>query len=435
MTTDIKFHTLLFTLCLVLTGGALPVFAQAPQTERVSFDPGTNGTVIKDGIQGNEIIDYVLGAKAGQRMMVVLETDNSANYFNVMEPGSTGEAMYIGSTEGNRFEGGLPVDGDYTIRVYLMRSAARRNETADYSLAVNIFGPGAGVEAPDNDFADGLGGGPDFWEVTGVGSGDLLNMRAGPSTGNEVIGQFANGDVLRNLGCKMEGGQRWCKVILAAAENDPEGWVAGRYLRESGGPSMDTGASSQDTFGQTPSALADLVGARAGQAEGVLTERGYEFRSASKSADSSYTNWEELSTGECVTIRTSDGRYQSIIYGSRMDCAGEEVEAPSVDATVSVDVPVGNGQPFHAAGEVPCSISAGQPTGSCKFGVIREKPGFAGVWIDRQGRGERYFLFENGEPVYSDGGDLSYEKSADLYLIRTGDGERYEIFEAVIYGG
>ena len=110
--------------------------------------PGANGTVIEDSIQGNEIIDYLLHANAGQRMMVVLETDNLSNYFNVMEPGSTGAAMFIGSTEGNRFEAGLPVDGDYTIRVYLMRNAARRNETADYSLAVNIFGPGTTVEAP-----------------------------------------------------------------------------------------------------------------------------------------------------------------------------------------------------------------------------------------------------------------------------------------------
>lgn len=338
-----RVYSLLLITSLVVAG-TLPAAAQAPRAERISFESGTSGTVIEDRIQGDEIIDYQLRAGAGQRMMVVLETDNPSNYFNVMAPGSSGEAMYIGSTEGNRFEGGLPADGDYTIRVYLMRNAARRNETAAYSLEVNIFGPGTTVQAPADDFADGLGGGPDFWEVTGVAADDLLNLRAGPSTRNQVIGQFANGDVLRNLGCQMQGGQRWCKVVLAAGENDPEGWVAGRYLREAAYPSADT--------------------------------------------------------------------------------------------TAPVDGPVGNGQPFHATGEVPCSVVAGQPTGRCKFGVIREKPGYAGVWIDKQGRGERYFLFENGEPVYTDAAaGLSFEKSADLYLLRTGDGERYEIPEAVIFGG
>ncbi len=40
------------------------------------------------------------------------------------------------------------------------------------------------------------------------------------------------GAVMHNLGCKMMGEQRWCPV---AELEDPgaEGWVAGRYLRES----------------------------------------------------------------------------------------------------------------------------------------------------------------------------------------------------------
>jgi hypothetical protein len=36
----------------------------------------------------------------------------------------------------------LPADGVYTIRVYLMRNAARRNETANYTLEVRIAGGG-----------------------------------------------------------------------------------------------------------------------------------------------------------------------------------------------------------------------------------------------------------------------------------------------------
>jgi hypothetical protein len=76
-------------------------------------------------------------------MSVALKTSNGANYFNVLPPGSTGEAIFIGSTSGNDWTGPLPADGEYTVRVYLMRSAARRNETADYTLTVGITGSAA----------------------------------------------------------------------------------------------------------------------------------------------------------------------------------------------------------------------------------------------------------------------------------------------------
>ncbi|WP_295451816.1 SH3 domain-containing protein [uncultured Thiodictyon sp.] len=87
------------------------------------------------------------------------------------------------------------------------------------------------VVAQAGDFADGLAGGPDFWEVTGVARGDTLNLRAGPSPKGRVVAELANGTVMRNLGCKMARGQRWCQI---ARPNDAraKGWVAGRYLRE-----------------------------------------------------------------------------------------------------------------------------------------------------------------------------------------------------------
>ncbi|WP_295385052.1 SH3 domain-containing protein [uncultured Thiodictyon sp.] len=82
------------------------------------------------------------------------------------------------------------------------------------------------------DFADALAGGPDFWEVTGLAGGDTLNLRAGPSAHARVVGEIRNGSVLRNLGCRMSGKQRWCHVARPQ-DSTANGWVAGRYLRES----------------------------------------------------------------------------------------------------------------------------------------------------------------------------------------------------------
>lgn len=52
-------------------------------------------------------------------------------------PGSE-TAIAIGDVLGNRWTGPLPADGDYRIRVFLQRSAARRNEAAKYTLTVAI---------------------------------------------------------------------------------------------------------------------------------------------------------------------------------------------------------------------------------------------------------------------------------------------------------
>jgi hypothetical protein len=43
--------------------------------------------------------------------------------------------------EPNRWSGELPSDGDYTIRVYLMRNEARRDGNAHYSVDISISDP------------------------------------------------------------------------------------------------------------------------------------------------------------------------------------------------------------------------------------------------------------------------------------------------------
>lgn len=205
--------------------------AQPIRTERVSFNPGTSGTVLAGRLHGGEIVDYVLNAHGGQRMVLDMSTTNAAAYFNLMPSGNP-SAIHIGSTAGNHFDDILPSSGDWVIRVYLMRSAARRNEAADYTLSIHIGG--AAHSVPAGDFADENAGGPDFWQVHGVAAGDYLNVRGGPSTGHSVIARVVNGQAFRNLGCRGSGNGRWCHV--EAPNGLLSGWVAGRYLREAGGP-------------------------------------------------------------------------------------------------------------------------------------------------------------------------------------------------------
>jgi len=224
--------------------------AQEIRTEEVQFEKGASSAVVEAQIQGYETVDYLLRVSAGQYMYVSMATDNGANYFNIMEPGEQDVAIYNGATSGNQFEGTTAKSGAYRIRVYLMRSAARRNETASYRL----------------------------------------------------------------------------EMIVA---------------------SQPSGSENQDA----------LVA----------------------------------------------------------------------------------GTPYHATGQVSCTMQAGQPTGSCDFGVVREGQGSGMVTITKPDGRTRTIFFTDGQATgydmsQADPGEFRASKEGDMYIIWIGE-ERYEFPEAVIYGG
>jgi hypothetical protein len=117
------------------------------RTQRVQFASGSTSATVEDRIVGYDSVDYVLNAQAGQYANISMATDNGANYFNILPPGSNDEAIFVGSTSGNQYEGTLPASGDYKIRVYLMRSAARRDEAANYRLEMIVSGSGGSASS------------------------------------------------------------------------------------------------------------------------------------------------------------------------------------------------------------------------------------------------------------------------------------------------
>jgi len=90
--------------------------------------------------------------------------------------------------------------------------------------------------------------GPDYWQVHGVTSDDVLNIRLEPDWQSRKIGKIpSDGQCIKNLRCV--GGltlqefttlseaekqritkerPRWCYIEY----NGVKGWVAGRYLKE-----------------------------------------------------------------------------------------------------------------------------------------------------------------------------------------------------------
>jgi hypothetical protein len=116
--------------------------------------------------------------------------------------------------------------------------------------------------------------------------------------GNKVVRTRAGGNTEE---FKWEGGR---KVTVTFASNSG--------TKHSAPPPYQAGSPAPD--------LADLVGAKAGQAEGELQRRGYAYKTGSTSGNAKYGAWYNRSTGRCVMIRTEDGRYQSIVQTSPTDC-------------------------------------------------------------------------------------------------------------------
>lgn len=112
-----------------------------PRQERVRFAQHAASATARGTLEGDAAVDYVVRAAAGQTLEVELDATHRMNDFNVLAPGSKDVAMYSSAMSGVRkYTGVLPADGDYAIRVYIGRAAARRHEASDFRLTVTLRG-------------------------------------------------------------------------------------------------------------------------------------------------------------------------------------------------------------------------------------------------------------------------------------------------------
>lgn len=212
-----------------LLAGMLALPAMARDTrESVRFAPGKSSARINSVVTGNSVTEYTLGAKRGQVMSVTLSGGRSTTYFNVTPPGSDGSAMFIGSSEGNRFSATLPRDGTYLVTVYQMGAAADSGTATAFTLDISIKG-GASASSGASSGGGGRVAGS-YATVVGLAAGDTLNVRSGPSTKSPVVTKFGEGRLVRIVQCKQSGGQEWCEVA-AHSDAGQRGWVAGRFLK------------------------------------------------------------------------------------------------------------------------------------------------------------------------------------------------------------
>jgi hypothetical protein len=113
--------------------------AGASHRQAVQFAKGKSSAQTSGSLEGDRDAEYTVSARAGQTLAVALKSKNASLDFDVLPPGSK-EAMFIGSAQGAKASVLLPADASCVIQVYLMRDAARRNESAAYTLDVAVTG-------------------------------------------------------------------------------------------------------------------------------------------------------------------------------------------------------------------------------------------------------------------------------------------------------
>lgn len=200
------------------------------RVQAVSFAKGQSAASLKGRIAGQQYVDYTLRAGAGQTLSVSLESANRSIHFNLLPPGSKDVAMARGELRDNRYAGVLPDDGTYTIRVFLVRAAARRGTAADYVLNV---GAGGTALAPTPASKDALVKGtrfhatattacvPAYSQVRECTAGVV--RRGGDGTATVEL-RWADGGVRRILFVKGEAKAADADAAMKSTRNE-RGWV------------------------------------------------------------------------------------------------------------------------------------------------------------------------------------------------------------------
>lgn len=128
----------LMTCSFLLCGSA---WALDPvRQEKVELAQGAPVKKLNGKIKGYGTVVYSVTAPAGSTLSIKFNSANTSTYFNLGRDGAD-EALFVGSRDGNHYQAAVAAPGHYKVLVYLMRNAARKNQTASYVLEIGATTP------------------------------------------------------------------------------------------------------------------------------------------------------------------------------------------------------------------------------------------------------------------------------------------------------
>ena len=127
-----SFDRLLILLFVLMLGTVTVTLAEGVR-KRIKFPRGSTSTVINNAVLRDEIDQYILNARAGQKMKVDISSIEDNASFQITRPDKTQLLPGAGfDDDAKHWSGELPDSGDYTIEV----APTRGNAT--YRLKVEI---------------------------------------------------------------------------------------------------------------------------------------------------------------------------------------------------------------------------------------------------------------------------------------------------------
>lgn len=126
---------LMALICAVVAPAAFPQEAGSPV--RVTFHDDLTVRSFEDALDGFNEISYVVALREGQSLQVSLASNNISNCFDIYAPGAT-KPFYVGGDSGSTHRMLARTAGDYTVKVFLLRLAARDNQSAQYTLELKL---------------------------------------------------------------------------------------------------------------------------------------------------------------------------------------------------------------------------------------------------------------------------------------------------------
>jgi len=87
----------------------------------------------EDQLSEYEVVTYVVPLRQGQTLQVLLTSSNASNCFDIYAPGIA-KPVYVGSDSGSSARLVASASGDYLVKVFLLRLAARDGQTARYAI-------------------------------------------------------------------------------------------------------------------------------------------------------------------------------------------------------------------------------------------------------------------------------------------------------------
>jgi hypothetical protein len=128
---------LLIAIAAVATSNVLP--QESEYRVRVTFNESSATRSFDDAIGGFEAVSYVVQLRQGQSLVVSLASNNISNSFDIYAPNES-KPVYIGGDSGNFHRLLAKTSGDYRVKVFLLRLAARDNQSAHYTLELKLAG-------------------------------------------------------------------------------------------------------------------------------------------------------------------------------------------------------------------------------------------------------------------------------------------------------